>query len=88
VKGFVSVLRRIKETEEEGRTWLAVENFFSVLMAAPCRRAALSADSPLMTFSLGPAGPARTLLPILVTDSQSSDILSVVVMYMDDVEWL
>jgi hypothetical protein len=29
-----------------------------------------------MTFSLGPAAPARTLLPILVTLSHSSDMVN------------
>jgi hypothetical protein len=50
-------------------------NFFSVAMEAPVRFAAFRADSPRMTFSLGPAAPARTLLPILVTLSHSSDMV-------------
>lgn len=58
-----------------GRTELAEEYFFSVLMAAPDRWAALRADLPRTTVSREPAPGPRTRLPILVCDSQSSDIV-------------
>ena len=55
-------------------TWLPVANFFSVPTMAPVRAAALSAPLPFMTVSRCEP-PPLTLLPILVTVSQSSDIL-------------
>ena len=49
----------------------AVENFFSVPVTAPLRWAALSALLPLMVVSRFAVPGPRTLLPILVTLSQS-----------------
>jgi hypothetical protein len=64
----------MKEVVDE-RTALALENFFSVLTTPPLRCAAFKADAPLMTFSRGAAPVPRTLLPIFVTVSHSSDIV-------------
>lgn len=57
---------------------MAVEYFFSVEMAEPLLLAALRALWPRSTVSRGPPAPPRVLLPILVTEFQSSDILAVV----------
>ena len=55
---------------------LAVVNcFLSVARMAPLRWAAFSAALPLTTVSRGPAAPPRVRAPILVTESQSSDML-------------
>lgn len=54
---------------------LALEYFFSVVIAAPERIAALSADLPLMTVSLLLL-LLLARLPILVTLSQSSDMMN------------
>jgi hypothetical protein len=54
---------------------LAEAYFFSVATTAPERWAALSADLPLTTVSRGPEAAPRVRLPILVTASQSSDIV-------------
>lgn len=59
------------------RTWFAVANFFSVAMMPPLRCAAFRAALPRTTVSRCWAPGPRVLLPILVTDSQSSDMLSV-----------
>lgn len=59
----------------EARTALPVAYFFSVPMIAPDRAAAFNADRPLTTVSRKPPPPPRALLPIRVTESQSSDIL-------------
>jgi len=64
------------EDEVGGRTELPAPNFFSVPMTDPLRAAAFSADLPRTTVSRE-APPPRVLLPILVTVSQSSDILAV-----------
>jgi len=62
-----------------GRTLtFAVENFFSVPTTAPLRCAALSALLPLIVVSRCVAPGPRALLPILVTDSQSSDMMGTV----------
>jgi hypothetical protein len=58
-------------------TALAEAYFFSVATMPPLRWAALSADLPFTTAARGPAAPPRVRLPILVTDSQSSDMLMV-----------
>lgn len=63
-----------KGREKKRLTWLPVENFFSVARTLPVRMAAFRADLPRTTASLGPV-PPLVLLPILVTESQSSDIL-------------
>lgn len=60
-------------------TALAVAYFFSVVMAEPLLLAALRALWPRSTVSRGPPAPPRVLLPILVTEFQSSDILAAVV---------
>lgn len=61
------------------RTEFVPPNFFSVEMSAPCRLAALRADSPRMTFSFWTLAPGpRALLPILVTVSQSPSLIFVV----------
>lgn len=57
-------------------TALAVEYFFSVVMAEPLLLAAFRALWPRSTVSRGPPAPPRVLLPILVTEFQSSDILA------------
>lgn len=54
------------------RLTFAVENFFSVPVTAPLRCAALRALLPLMVVSRSAAPGPRTLLPILVTEFQSS----------------
>ncbi|KAB8342924.1 hypothetical protein FH972_022521 [Carpinus fangiana] len=64
----------------DGRTLLGSAgrfeaNFFSVASTEPDRWAALSAALPRTTVSRGPAAPPRVLEPILVTESQSSDIV-------------
>lgn len=58
---------------------LAELYFFSVPMTAPDLWAALRADLPRTTVSRSDWPGPRTLLPILVTESQSSDILMYVV---------
>lgn len=63
---------------------LAVAYFFSVPVTAPVRWAALRADLPLMVVSRWAVPGPRTLLPILVTEFQSSLILSV----EEEVLWL
>jgi hypothetical protein len=62
----------------------AVENFFSVAMMAPLRWAAFRALLPLIVVSRVATPGPRTLLPILVVDSQSSDILLVDVRYCEE----
>ena len=57
----------------------ALANFFSVPTTAPLRWAALSALLPLIVVSRCVAPGPRALLPIFVTDSQSSDMLAVCV---------
>ena len=59
-----------------GQRTFAVEYFFSVPTTAPLLCAAFSALFPLIVVSFCPTPDPRTLLPILVTDSQSSLILS------------
>lgn len=63
----------------------AVENFFSVPTTAPLLCAAFKALLPLIVVSRCAAPGPRTLLPILVTFSQSSDMM-VVLGSMDVVE--
>ena len=65
-------------------TALAVAYFFSVVMAEPLLLAALRALWPRSTVSRGPPAPPRTLLPILVTEFQSSDILAAVVVVVGE----
>jgi len=60
-----------------GRT-LPAANFFSVPTTAPLRCAAFRALLPLIVVSLVATPGPRTLLPILVTFSQSSDIVVLV----------
>lgn len=60
------------------RTALAEAYFFSVPMTPPLRWAALRAALPRTTVSRSEAPGPRALLPILVTLSQSSDIVTVV----------
>lgn len=62
-------------TEKERLTALPVANFFSVPMMLPVRWASLMAPLPRTTVSREEEPPPETLLPILVTVSQSSDIL-------------
>ena len=64
--------KRNKESycERDCRTMLPVANFFSVPTMAPVRWAWLSAPFPRTTVSRW-EGPPLTLLPILVTVSQS-----------------
>lgn len=57
-------------------TGFPAENFFSVPTIAPVRWAALRADLPRTTVSFCDAPPV-TLLPILVTVSQSSMMIDV-----------
>lgn len=57
-------------------TEFPVANFFSVPMMAPVRWAAFRAPFPRTTVSRW-LEPPPVLLPILVTVSQSSDILKV-----------
>jgi hypothetical protein len=59
------------------RTALPVAYFFSVVMAPPLRLAAFRAAFPRTTVSRCEAPPPRTLLPILVTELQSSDMVNV-----------
>jgi hypothetical protein len=63
--------------KKSGTLTFAAANFFSVPMMAPLRAAALRALFPLIVVSRVAVPGPRTLLPILVTDSQSSDILFV-----------
>lgn len=60
---------------------LALAYFLSVVMAAPLRWAALRALLPLMVVSRSEAPGPRTLLPILVTVSQSLMLAVVVCEY-------
>ena len=53
------------------RTEFPAPNFFSVPITEPLRWAAFRADFPRTTVSRAVA-PPRDLLPILVTESQSS----------------
>lgn len=67
-------MARRREEKQRQLTVLPAPNFFSVEMALPLRMAALRADLPRTTVSRSPP-PLRTLLPILVTAFQSSDIV-------------
>lgn len=58
------------------RTALPAAYFFSVVMAAPARLAALRADEPRTTVSRAEA-PLRALLPILTSAVSQADILTV-----------
>ena len=69
--GFEAVTGEPKGSE---LTELPAPNFFSVPMTAPVRWAALRALLPRTTVSR--AAPPRVLLPILVTESQSSDMMN------------
>lgn len=60
----------------ERLTALPVLNFFSVAIDPPERFAAFRAELPRTTVSRCEA-PLRALLPILVTESHSSDIVKV-----------
>lgn len=71
----------MNDDERKGRgfdllTGFPAANFFSVPMMVPLRWAALRAALPRTTVSRCD-GPPLTLLPILVTVSQSSDIMYV-----------
>ena len=61
---------------EEGLTTLPVVNFFSVPTTAPERCAAFKAAAPRTTVSRCDAPAPRVRLPILVTVSQSSDMVA------------
>lgn len=60
-------------------TALPVWNFFSVATMAPLRWAAFRAADPRTTVSRWAAPAPRVRLPILVTESQSSDIMTLAV---------
>ena len=66
-------------------TALAEAYFFSVATMPPLRWAALSADLPFTTAARGPAAPPRVRLPILVTESHSSDMLRLCVRWLNEV---
>jgi len=69
--------QKLKGCGEDSRlTALPVAYFFSVPMMAPLRAAAFNAAAPRTTVSRWAPPPPRVLLPILVTDSQSSDMFA------------